>query len=501
VAFISLRKNVFVFAGLALVALLFYYPIINNNFLSDDYDSLYRISIERRILFQEFLRPLIDVSFYINYLISGLNPTSYYIFNLLIHVINAFLLYRFALSLGLFEDKRRDLFAIATALLFLVYPFHNESVAWLTGRLSSMAAFFALLVLNIWVSSLRPNLRLVLAAVLYLIGLLAYESILFLPLILAVLDAKGRFFFTTENLKRFFVAGVFILTAILLRFLISGAVYGNYGERMVLAKLTVYFSRSMKAFGRSILPPSENTSLMQLGFCLLLIVMVVLHFYVSKKYRSIRALFHMYQKIEVSFLIAMAIPMVFGISTRTSEGDRLLYFPSLFLCMLLAFVGLSVINLNKFRSVYFLLLFSFFSYFLYVNNRQWERASAAVSTVFNVINDSKGKKLYLVNVPDELEGAYVFRNGFKRSLVLMGYDTSKVIAVNFLTRLEYLKFPEAITTKKEQNSILVPPSTEIEHKAVDLWKVQNTNLNESFVLSENEALVYYWNQRRFVRLF
>jgi hypothetical protein len=100
-----------------------------------------------------------------------------------------------------------------------------------------------------------------------------------------------------------------------------------------------------------------------------------------------------------------------------------------------------------------------------------------------------------------LEGAYVFRNGFKRSLVLMGYDTSKVIAVNFLTRLEYLKFPETLTTIKKQNSILVPPSTEIEHKAVDLWKVQNTNLNESFVLSENEALVYYWNQRRFVRLF
>src|ERR1700680_2747105 len=71
-----------------------YIPVLGNGFLSDDYDSLYRIYIQKRIIFREFLRPMIDISFYFNYLISGLSPRSYYLFNIAVHIINSILVFR-----------------------------------------------------------------------------------------------------------------------------------------------------------------------------------------------------------------------------------------------------------------------------------------------------------------------------------------------------------------------------------------------------------------------
>ena len=66
------------------IGFILYYPILGNTFLSDDYDSLYRLFIEKRILYREYLRPMIDVSFYFNYLISGFSPRGFYVFNIVV---------------------------------------------------------------------------------------------------------------------------------------------------------------------------------------------------------------------------------------------------------------------------------------------------------------------------------------------------------------------------------------------------------------------------------
>jgi protein O-mannosyl-transferase len=498
VSFRLAKKHFFVFIALLVVAIIFYYPIINNRFLSDDYDSLYRICVERRILFKELLRPLIDISFYLNYMISGLHPWSYYIINVAIHLINSFLLYRFALSFTLFHDSRREVFAIISAFLFLIYPFHNEAVVWLTGRVSSTASLCAIIVLNLWVSSLKQSLKLLLCGLVYFIGLFSYESILLLPIIVWVLNIKSHFF-SKQNFQSFLYAGSFIVGAILIRFIISGAVYAHYGERMVTSSFNVYLSRALKTFGRSIMPPSENAALLQIGFCVFIFFIFWLHFRIAKKIRQLKEVWFNYQKLVVCFLLALILPMLFGISSRTSEGDRLLYFPSYFLCLLLSFWGLITIRQKLGRWAYFLLLFSYFICFLVMNNNQWEKASKAASTIFAAINESNDKNIYLINVPDELEGAYVFRNGFQKSLVLLKYDTTKIFAINYLTRLEYLNFDSAISVKKFQNYIMVPPVTRIETKG-GVYRLENYVNKQSFLLTESANSVYYWNRRQLIRL-
>ena len=94
----SSRNKIIIALLFAVVGFVIYAPLLGNAFLSDDYDSLYRIYIQKRILYKEFLRPMIDISFYFNYLISGLSAWSYYLFNILLHIINALLVFRFALD-------------------------------------------------------------------------------------------------------------------------------------------------------------------------------------------------------------------------------------------------------------------------------------------------------------------------------------------------------------------------------------------------------------------
>jgi protein O-mannosyl-transferase len=269
---------------------------------------------------------------------------------------------------------------------------------------------------------------------------------------------------------------------------------------MVTSSFKVYLTRALKTFGRSILPPSENAALLQIGFSVFIFFICWLHFRIAKKFVQVKEVWFKYQKLVICFLLALILPMLFGISSRTSEGDRLLYFPSFFLCLLLSFWGLIAITQTLIRGAYFFLLFTYFIYFLVLNNSQWEKASKAASTIFAAINESRDKNIYFINVPDELEGAYVFRNGFQKSMVLLKYDTTKIFAMNYLTRLEYLNLDRIISVKKVQNYLIVPPVTKIGTNE-GVYRLENLTNKQSVLLTQQANSVYYWNRRQLIRLF
>ena len=70
------------------------------------------------------------LSLAINYKISGLSPFSYHLFNVLLHLLNVFLVFYFTYLL-----TRRNLnMAAVAALFFGIHPMHVESVAWVSER-------------------------------------------------------------------------------------------------------------------------------------------------------------------------------------------------------------------------------------------------------------------------------------------------------------------------------------------------------------------------------
>src|SRR5258708_40233361 len=134
------RNRLLLFLLFAVGTLLIYFPVLGNGFLTDDYASLYRILVEKQMLYRESLRPLIDISFYLNWLASGLHPLGYYLFNLLVHAFTCYMVYRVAFDLPFFTSGRREAFALTAGFFFLVYPLHNDSIVLLFGRVFCFVA-------------------------------------------------------------------------------------------------------------------------------------------------------------------------------------------------------------------------------------------------------------------------------------------------------------------------------------------------------------------------
>ena len=112
-------------------------------------------------------RPLVNVSFAVNYALGGLEPRGYHLVNLTFHVLSGLLvlgIVRRTLQLPRVKDFFRlkpeatGHFGFAAALLWTLHPLNTEAVNYLTQRTELMMAFFYLMTLY---ASIRtaPRLR------------------------------------------------------------------------------------------------------------------------------------------------------------------------------------------------------------------------------------------------------------------------------------------------------------------------------------------------------
>jgi tetratricopeptide (TPR) repeat protein len=98
-----------------------------------------------------------NLTFALNYHFGELNVKGYHIFNLLIHLINACLVYWLTFLIcsspalkhhTALKDKKT--FALITALLFISHPLATQSVTYIVQRLASIAAMFYFLSLALY---------------------------------------------------------------------------------------------------------------------------------------------------------------------------------------------------------------------------------------------------------------------------------------------------------------------------------------------------------------
>ncbi|WP_315816836.1 hypothetical protein [Paraflavitalea speifideaquila] len=169
--------------------------------------------------------------------------------------------------------------------------------------------------------------------------------------------------------------------------------------------------------------------------------------------------------------------------------------------MMAAFMLLVLINRNAYRWVIIGVL-TIVSVFLIVqNNNRWSKASDLTKEVQKIINQDDKKQVVLINLPEELEGAFVFRNGFLQSLVINGVDTSRVMVSHYLNRLEYLAMPDNNPVIKEKDRLFVYPATYIvdsQHDTLEIRGPQNKYLAS---LRKQTSTIYYWNNIELVKLY
>lgn len=168
--------------------------------------------------------PITWMTLGLDYVIWGMNPLGYHLTSLLIHAVNAGLLYRVLQTL--LRRVRADAPAwpaAVGALFYSLHPLRVESVVWVTERRDVLCGFFALLSIWAWLKRVEEERAgraatkwLALSMAAFAASLLSKSLSVMLPVVLVLMDVYPLKRWTRENAVRLAVekAGFFLLSLI-----------------------------------------------------------------------------------------------------------------------------------------------------------------------------------------------------------------------------------------------------------------------------------------------
>jgi len=283
---IPTRKNKFFYLFIILITLTIYSNSFNNSFQYDDFhaivnnpaikssSNLTRFFFDPQLgsglhLESKSYRPLLMVSFLLNYLIGGLNVFSFHIMNFLIHLLCSFLVFSVTLfflqiTYGKNDDKQthHQLTALFAALIFAVHPIQVESVTYITGRSSSLTALFFLL--SFW-SYVRFGIKdkiylLFFSMVNFALALLVKETAITLILILVIFNVFFPIGRTIRNriytlIPHFLIAAIYIIIRI---YFFGSLKYSSQPVRPIYENILTQSKAWIHAIGLLILPLNLN---------------------------------------------------------------------------------------------------------------------------------------------------------------------------------------------------------------------------------------------------
>jgi tetratricopeptide (TPR) repeat protein len=354
----------------------------------------------------ELYRPLVILSYAINYYFNQLDPRYYHLVNLLLHTFNCILIF----YLGKYYF-RKYWPSLLVALLFVSHPIHTEAVTGVVGRAELLATFFFLSSWILYLKRLPGRLKggmdlYGLSLLCFFLALLSKENAVTL---IAVLIAHDFIFKSQQGrqnpdksisklIKLEYLGYIFVLIIYLsIRYLILGQLTATstipfidnpLAHTSLLPRLLTAAKVTMKYLYLLILPlnlsadysyrqiPVSSTVFEWETFISLIVIIIVLSGIVWSYRRSGEILFSI-----IFFSITFSTVSNFIVPIGTIMGERLLYLPSLgffMFCVLLfekAFRLKPMLLLNKripiFLIILFLLILSLYSYRTMLRNRDW----------------------------------------------------------------------------------------------------------------------------------
>ncbi len=153
-------------AALILFATIVYLPTIDAPFTFDDFPNIVSYDGAQPEHWSELAesaqhptrqdRPVARLTFGLNYLLSGLNPTAYHLTNIAIHASASVTLFLLLLALARAPRSPEDLarnalaFAALAALLWAIHPVNTQAVSYIVQRMASLAGLLYLATLLVF---------------------------------------------------------------------------------------------------------------------------------------------------------------------------------------------------------------------------------------------------------------------------------------------------------------------------------------------------------------
>lgn len=458
----------------AIVATLAAYAnVVTSFFLSDDFAQIGKVlegdlSVTWGQSHGGFFRPLFILSYFIDTRLWTREPAGFHLTNLTLHGLNAVLVLRLARSLmhdaRLSTGEQRAV-ALGGALVFLLHPSHTEAVTWISGRADVLSTFFTLLSMLAFVSHARTRrpAPLALSLALCALALLSKEAAISVPFIML---CTGIYLAKTDNpttvqtahddddatatprrvetatlrnvrdamWRNVRAAALFFLMLALYigaRSVALGTLVGGYGagqhlnftHGVVASQLLRFSLRALfPALLLRSLPFLESRALSPIlimtGAAVILIAVIVLRRRERRRSILARMRRNTCGWLLLALFVSSLLPVInLRINVFDTQGERFLYLASVFSSLALAFVLKKLIPRRAAWTAAIGCLLAFYAVTLWQTNRIWREASALSRDIIDdTARHATHETVVLLNLPDNLRGAHLYRNGFEQAL-------------------------------------------------------------------------------------
>jgi hypothetical protein len=441
-------------AAVALAALLVYVGAIHPSFLADDWGHVGEWAWSRRDGL--YLRPVVDLSFWIDRTIYGLESArGFHVTNMALHALNGVLVYLLVVELGRGgrgRERERDLHLVAGlgGFLYVTLSGHANAVSWVVGRGDVIATFFVLG--SFWCylryrSGGRPAL-LLLSLGSYQVAVFSKESVLTWPLallayevvLLVLIPRPG----SLAERARSLLAPLAFLVPLAIHVAVREVLAIRNSAELSGFDVRRLAPRSFQHLLRSLFPAEALTRVpssvlgndaLQLAALGLLGAALVLWYLRGDRTDPVpaRAL-----ALSAVFIALLVPPSQKKVDLLTTDlGSRLNYLPSAFVVIVVALVVGRLWSrsaaLRVCAAVVMLSLVAMNTVALVRLNRDWRAAGDVTESILGDLarlSGDDGSTLLVVGLPDRIDDAYVFRNGFRSATNHLGIDNALLVAVN-----------------------------------------------------------------------
>jgi tetratricopeptide (TPR) repeat protein len=333
-----------------------------------------------------YYRPVITLSYMLDYQLWGLNPFGYHLTNLVFHTLTCLLIY-----LMIFSLTSNLPIAFISTLLFAIHPIHTESIAWISGRTDVIGSFFFFFsfLLYMYGEKVGKLRYYALSLALFVLALLSKEMVITLPLLIVVYD----YYCVAERDRREawkrakYWAGYWILIVVyvVVRFLILKVVTGNpHIEELNRGKLLLTFSKGFLYYLSKLLLPFNLNAYVMLDLAsfshigvwtgiVVIVGLVVTGLRLRDNRLSFGAGFFLISLLPLTNLIAISAP----VDIDFPLAERFLYLPSFGFCLVLGVVIGECLRLNKLMAgIVISLLCIFYSCSTFARNQDWRKEEA-----------------------------------------------------------------------------------------------------------------------------
>ncbi len=336
-------------------------------------------------------QPVTMLVYAIEYKSGNGNPSVFHLLNIIIHLLNTFLVFKLIRNIS----PKNAIVALITATLFAIHPMHIESVAWVSELKDVLYSFFFLISLLFYTHFLKTKKikDLTLVMCFFLLSCLSKSAAVILPFVLLSIDyyydRKLSWKMVIEKVPFFAISLLFGIVAIHSQ---GSAIKEMAPEMSILEHMAIisfsfcsYLIKAVLPFKLSALYPYpielQGTLSMIYYLSILLLVAIFIAVWFSKKWGK-DILFGFIFFIFTIILVIQFVPV-----GAASMADRYTYIPYIGLFFILgnffAFIQERYLAYKNILSGILVICFIAYSTFSYSRVNIWKNDETLFTDVIN----------------------------------------------------------------------------------------------------------------------